>query len=94
MEFPCHAPECWQQSCHDAPPSLTADRWAQDLAGVDLIPSLPPGAQTADQRVGTLDGLATYRREQRVQVGVAAGCVELRRAASVVLTNIVVGIVT
>ena len=41
------------------------NRWAQDLAGADPIPSLPAGGAGAE---ASLDALAAQRRQQRMQV--------------------------
>ncbi|KAI8471412.1 MAG: THO complex, subunit 5 [Monoraphidium minutum] len=42
-------------------------RWAQDLAGVDVIPSLPPAPAAADAPAAGLDALAAHARQQRAQ---------------------------
>ncbi|KAI8475050.1 MAG: Fms-interacting protein-domain-containing protein [Monoraphidium minutum] len=55
-------------------------RWAQDLGGCDVVPSLPP-APTAAQRQAALSGLATYRKQQRVQV-IVERLSEAREAAA------------
>ncbi|GBF92823.1 hypothetical protein Rsub_05442 [Raphidocelis subcapitata] len=41
-------------------------RWAQDLGGAELLPSLPPPAGEA-ARLGALEALAARQRQQRVQ---------------------------
>lgn len=43
-------------------------RWCQHLAGIDLIPSLPllPSQLQGSDQAHLLEGLATYRTQQRV----------------------------
>lgn len=41
-------------------------RWAQNLAGLDILPTLPEGILSSGDRQDSLQGLSVYRMEQRV----------------------------
>ena len=50
-----------KQSCH------FLCRWAQDLAGMDILSTLPPSL-TAAHQADVLEQLSIHRRQQRIQV--------------------------